>query len=86
MTRDPNFTTNSPQMDIDAIFTQLRARQAFSRSQQGTVTADCRRRIVTAQRDLNKLNNQLREIKQDLHLDLTQSVANYRTLHTNGVT
>jgi hypothetical protein len=86
MTRDPNFTSNSPQVDIDAIFTQLRARQAFSRSQQGTVTADCRRRIVTAQRDLNKLNNQLREIKQDLHLDSAQSVVGCGLPTNNEVT
>jgi hypothetical protein len=83
---DPNFSFPNPQMDIDEIFLQLRARQAFSRCQDGTVTADCRRRIVQAQRDLNKLNNHLREIKQDLHLDSAQSVAGCGLPTNNEVT
>jgi hypothetical protein len=82
MHTDPNFSTH-PQMDIDAIVLQLRR---YSINETTEVIADCRRRIIQAQHDLNDLNNQVRKIKQELHLDLTQSVANYRTLHNNGVT
>jgi len=82
MNTDPNIST-SLQTDVDEIVQQLRH---YSINETTEVIADCRRRIIQAQHDLNDLNNQVRKIKQELHLDLTQSVANYRTLHNNGVT